>query len=123
MWPCCNNTSHRAGIAHCDSPLLGFRDVMSESAPVLPARAAAPTRRPARAAVRRILVVDDDADAASSLAMILRDESYTVDTAGSAEEAVERFKSESYHLLITDLILPGSSGVELTRTIHESCPA
>ena len=74
-------------------------------------------------APRKILVVDDEPDAAAGMAMLLREEGYAVDTAATAEEAVERFSVETYHLVLTDLLLPGKSGVELTKLIHDACPA
>ncbi len=82
------------------------------------------TRASTRAAGnKKILVVDDETDIAEGMAAILRDDGYVVDLAGTAEDALERFRSETYHLLITDLFLPGKSGVDLTKTIHDACPA
>jgi DNA-binding NtrC family response regulator len=78
---------------------------------------------PAAAALHRVLVVDDQPDEAEALALLLREEGLAVDTAFDAEAAIERFRVETYHLLITDLLLPGKSGVELTRAIHEASPA
>jgi len=72
---------------------------------------------------KRVLVVDDELDTVESMATILREDGYHVDTSPSAEEALERFRAETYHLLLTDLFLPGKSGVDLTRAVHESCPA
>src|SRR5207237_6638721 len=57
------------------------------------------------------------------LAAILRGEGYHVDTAATAEEALERFAHDTYHLLLTDLLLPGKSGVELTKLVHDAAPA
>ncbi len=74
-------------------------------------------------APRKILIVEDDQEAAAMLVELLRGEGYGVDAVGSAEEAIERFRVETYHLLLTDLLLPGKSGVELTKLVHEACPA
>ena len=82
-----------------------------------------PERRVASGANRRLLVVDDEPEVADGLALLLRGDGWIVDTASTAEEALERFKTETYHLLLTDLILPGKSGVELTKLVHDSCPA
>src|ERR1044071_1235932 len=68
---------------------------------------------------KKILVVDDEPDAVESMAAILREDGYTVETASTAEDALEKFRSETYHLLITDLFLPGKSGVDLTKMVHE----
>ena len=75
------------------------------------------------ASSKKLLVVDDDVETVSGLAAILREDGYTVDVVGSAEEALERFKANTYHLLLTDLLLPGKSGVELTKMIHDAAPA
>jgi DNA-binding NtrC family response regulator len=73
---------------------------------------------------RRVLVVDDDPETAAALRDILAtDGNLQVDIAGSAEEAIERFAVVTYHLLLTDLLLPGKSGVELTKIIHDAAPA
>jgi DNA-binding NtrC family response regulator len=94
-------------------------DRMDEAdlSPTLAPRAQRPT------AAKKILVVDDEPEAVELMAAILRDDGYMVDTASTAEEALDRFRSETYHLLITDLFLPGKSGVDLTKQVHEGCPA
>jgi DNA-binding NtrC family response regulator len=73
-------------------------------------------------ASRRLLVVEDDPEMAAHLGQILRQEGYPVDVVSSAEEAVQCFTLETYHLVITDLILPGKSGIELTKVLHDACP-
>ena len=72
---------------------------------------------------KRVLVVDDDPETVAGLADILREDGLQVDVVGSAEDALERFKATTYHLLLTDLLLPGKSGVELTKLIHDAAPA
>src|SRR5450432_4199293 len=74
-------------------------------------------------AVKRILIVDDEPETAAGLAAILSEDGHQVDVAGSAEEALERFSVITYHLLLTDLLLPGKSGVELTKIVHDAAPA
>src|SRR5581483_3033694 len=80
------------------------------------AAAAAPT-------ARRALVVDDDPESVAALAEMLREDALQVDTCGTAEEALERFAVTTYHVVLTDLLLPGKSGVELTKLIHDAAPA
>jgi DNA-binding NtrC family response regulator len=90
-----------------------------------PVQKAPAESRPANANLhrRKILVVDDEDEARAGLTDILREEGYTVETATTAEEAIERFRSETYHLVLTDLLLPGKSGVDLTKMVHDACPA
>ena len=72
---------------------------------------------------KKVLVVDDDPETADGLSTILREDGYQVDVVGTAEDALERFKATTYHLLLTDLLLPGKSGVELTKMVHDAAPA
>ena len=98
-------------------------DALDELDDVVSHRSTPAARSVRPATQKKILLVDDEPDAVESMAAVLREDGYAVDTAGTAEEALERFRSETYHLLITDLFLPGKSGVELTKAIHESAPA
>ena len=79
--------------------------------------------RPLLGAPKKVLVVDDEPETAGGLADILREDGYHVDVVHSAEDAVEKFKADTYHLLLTDLLLPGKSGVELTKIVHDAAPA
>lgn len=40
----------------------------------------------------------------------------------TAEAALERFREQTFHLVLTDLQLPGRNGIALIRTLRESCP-
>ena len=61
----------------------------------------------------RILVVDDEANARTALAELLRDEGYDVETAADAFKALGKFDSFAPHLVLTDLKMPGMDGIEL----------
>src|SRR6185312_17568866 len=76
-----------------------------------------PSARAVAGAPKKVLVVDDEPETAGGLAEILREDGYHVDIVHSAEDALERFKADTYHLLLTDLLLPGKSGVELTKLV------
>ena len=60
----------------------------------------------------RILVVDDEQDLCEILKFNLETEGYQVETANSAEEALEK-DIATYNLLIHDVIMGGMSGVQL----------
>ncbi len=66
----------------------------------------------------RILVVDDEANARTALAELLRDEGFDVETAADAFKALGKFAAFSPDLLLTDLKMPGMDGIELMRKIH-----
>lgn len=70
-------------------------------------------------AINRILVVDDDFATLEFLRSILAlaEESFDVLGVPSAEEALFALRQTPYHLLITDMRLPGISGTELVQKI------
>lgn len=68
------------------------------------------------AASRRILVVDDNPDICNFLSQILSTE-YQVTSARSGEEAEVLLRSQDFDLVISDIMMPGISGVELCRRI------
>lgn len=59
---------------------------------------------------RRILVIDDEISIRESLCAFLEDYDYLVDSAESAEEALEMLQHERFDLAIVDMRLPGESG-------------
>lgn len=72
---------------------------------------------------RKILVVDDEATLLFFLRQMLLDSAntYTVDTVSTGEEAINRLNAHPYDLLITDLKMPGISGltlIEVARSLH-----
>src|SRR5580692_3807490 len=62
----------------------------------------------------KILLVDDDADVRSLTRTFLEHEGYSVFSSGDAERAAQIFRSlPQIDLLVTDLYMPGRSGMEL----------
>jgi DNA-binding NtrC family response regulator len=67
----------------------------------------------------RLLIVEDEETLCDSLKRVLVREGYSVDTAGNAESAFEVFEKVFYDVIITDIILPGITGIELLRRIKD----
>lgn len=67
----------------------------------------------------RILVVDDDSNAAAALADLLRDEGYAIEVAHRGNEALVLEKTFHPDLLITDMHMPVMSGVELLSALRQ----
>ena len=70
----------------------------------------------------RILVVDEESVTADMLAEILRQDGYATETAHDATSALERALLSPPDLFITDVTLPGMSGVQLAVTIKRVYP-
>ena len=68
---------------------------------------------------KRILVVDDEQDLCEILSFNLETEGYQVDTANSAEEALQ-MDVPSYHLLLLDVMMGGMSGFQMAKHLKEN---
>ncbi len=67
---------------------------------------------------KKILVVDDEATIRLSLVEALSAEGYSVEAAETGEEALARTHGTAFDLLVTDLKLPGVTGLELLQAIR-----
>jgi DNA-binding NtrC family response regulator len=70
----------------------------------------------------RILVVDDDASLRRVLQVQLEQEGYAVASAASAQQTLSMLQVQPYDLVISDLKMPGASGLELLRQIRLQYP-
>ncbi|MDT8368966.1 MAG: sigma-54 dependent transcriptional regulator [Longimicrobiales bacterium] len=70
----------------------------------------------------RILIVDDEEGLREALADKLRADGFEVETADSAETALARVNRVDPDLVLTDLRMPGISGLELTARLRENRP-
>ena len=66
----------------------------------------------------RVLVVDDNVDAAESIAMLLSLEGYEVRSVHAAQDALETAQSFQPHLVLLDIGLPGMDGYEVARRLR-----
>jgi DNA-binding response OmpR family regulator len=69
-----------------------------------------------------ILIVDDTASSCSKFTEILDAQGYLVSVATSAEEAITLFNNQEYNLVITELMLPGMSGLNMMKILKERRP-
>src|SRR3954464_9975646 len=65
----------------------------------------------------RILVVDDEVNARTALAELLRDEGFEVETAADAFKALGKYEAFTPHVVVTDLKMPGMDGIELVKKL------
>ncbi|MGA1197234.1 MAG: sigma-54-dependent transcriptional regulator, partial [Candidatus Latescibacterota bacterium] len=68
----------------------------------------------------RILLVDDEDILVKGLADFLQDQGTIVDTANDGHEAIKWLQENVYDLLVTDIRMPGMSGMELLRYVQEN---
>ena len=65
---------------------------------------------PSRAALARLLVVDDDEGVRGFLALALRDEGYAVTTAADGYDAIRSAREDPPDLILLDLMVPALDG-------------
>ena len=66
----------------------------------------------------KVLIVEDEAPLAETIAYNLREEGYKVCTAADGVAALDLFRSEKPDLVLLDVMLPGIDGVEVCRLIR-----
>jgi signal transduction histidine kinase len=106
--------------AHSDGIGRGSRFVVRLPRATAPT-GSRPTSAPARAASAgegRVLVVDDNRDAAQTLAVLLETAGYEVRTAPDAAQALYELESFDADVAILDIGLPSMSGYDLARTLR-----
>lgn len=70
----------------------------------------------------RILIIEDEDTLRDSLKRVFQREGFQVEAVISAEPALELFEENPYDLIITDIILPGITGIELLKRVKEINP-
>jgi CheY-like chemotaxis protein len=62
-----------------------------------------------------ILIAEDDLNLGEALTGFLRDQGHRVDLAQNGDEALECITRQAYHLVITDVVMPGADGLAVLR--------
>ncbi len=70
----------------------------------------------------KILLIEDDAGITETLQRVLTDEGHEVAIEHRGDDGLARAAKETFNLVITDLRLPGLSGLELVRQLHGAKP-
>lgn len=71
----------------------------------------------------KVLIIDDELPVCKSIASVLENRNNMVETALSGEEALKKDLKQRYDLIITDLMMPGISGMEVLETIKKRRPS
>lgn len=67
-----------------------------------------------------LLIVDDDTPIRTLLSQFLQQNGFRVSVAANAEKARRALAQFDFDLLIIDIMMPGESGISLTRTLRQS---
>jgi CheY-like chemotaxis protein len=91
--------------------VVPMAEVPKEDAPVLPRK-----RQPV------VLVVDDERVIADTLSIILSKSGFSTMTAYNGESALELARTNPPDLLISDVVMPGMTGIDLAITVIQTIP-
>ncbi|WP_321371992.1 sigma-54 dependent transcriptional regulator [uncultured Desulfuromusa sp.] len=69
-----------------------------------------------------ILLVDDEVDSCQALSRLLSQTGYNVEICPSGEQALELLKKQPFDLIISDLFLPGISGIDIIKQTKDDSP-
>jgi CheY-like chemotaxis protein len=107
-----------AGRIGVTSPGLGCGSTFEIRLPRIAPPAEARERPTLRAPPRRVLIVDDNADAAHAWALLLAQEGHETQVALSGEEVLERIESFQPDVALLDIGMPGMDGYELAARLR-----
>lgn len=68
---------------------------------------------------KRVLIIDDDEIVLKSLSRFLKSHGFWFELAQNSDEALEKVKQTRFDLIVTDIRMPGVSGIETIRRIRE----
>lgn len=69
----------------------------------------------------KILIIDDDISAATTLkALLMSQVDYEIDTAFGGKEGLEKMNTAPYDLLILDIMMPDFSGIDVCRAMAKN---
>jgi putative nucleotidyltransferase with HDIG domain len=71
---------------------------------------------------RRVLVCDDEPHIREPVAIYLRQNGFEVDTAVDGKDGLDKFQKKEYFLVITDINMPGMTGIELLAEVKKLRP-
>ena len=110
FYSCLQQAAAASGPAAVSEPAAGTNQV------------AAPEAAKRTGGAGRILVVDDDPSVREFLVAALTAEGHAVVAAGGGHRGIELFQEGAFDLVVTDVRMPGTTGLELLRTIKRLSP-
>ena len=72
--------------------------------------------------VKKILIVDDDAELRKNISEILKDAEYSVDEAATGKDALVKVKAAAFDIVLLDFMMPKMSGLDALPEIRKASP-
>jgi CheY-like chemotaxis protein len=71
---------------------------------------------------KKILVVDDDAVSLKNVSLVLQEKGYQIEQAHDGNQALQKLKSETFDLVLSDIVMPGVDGLMLSERVRSDFP-
>ena len=65
-----------------------------------------------------VLIVDDDDFVRTVMIQALKSAGYDVDECSNGSDAIEKLKNKSYDIVVTDIVMPGESGINVGEYVR-----
>ncbi len=78
-----------------------------------------PRKLPTKKNTGNILILDDEEIVHLTIKRLLRDEEYTIDSAFTPSDGIEKLKDNKYDLLVSDICMPGVTGVDVLKKVRK----
>lgn len=102
-----NNQYDQRATSQETGPIRIPRDILASSGP---------------AASLRVLLIDDDHEALAITERTLAADGYRIDLARSGDEAIRRLQAGSYDVVVSDIWMPGASGLDVLEAAQRTSP-
>lgn len=70
----------------------------------------------------QILIIDDEPSNREAMSLLLVNAGYNVEVAASGEDALQILQKKPFEVILTDLFLPGASGIDILKKVKEDAP-
>jgi DNA-binding response OmpR family regulator len=82
-----------------------------------------PSNEAGNPVARRILVIDDNPSVGAAIQTILARQGYGATIAADAEAGIRAFEASTFDVVMIDIFMPGTDGLELIKRFHDRSPA
>ena len=69
-----------------------------------------------------VLIVDDEHAVLESSSLLLEEFGFKVSSSSNAEDAIKKLRSDSIDAVVTDIVMPEISCIDLMKTVHDISP-
>ncbi len=109
--------SNRPNAGACVT--IAFASISDEAKHIIPAAPKEVYHEPWSVTAKKVLIVDDEEMVRTLTRDVLESIGFTVDEAGGGEDGLHKLSTETYDLLLLDIVMPRMSGIDVYHALRE----